>query len=214
MLNISGLVTSVKNSGDVNKTIELITANGIQYIYASGARRLTSRFMPLTNVLSLVNLECVKNGNMLLLREGKQLGAFSNITADINKFFIAADMILSAKIAMTNSSKQAQIYSLVIVAMKTLDESGDFDLNRGKVIRITVKYYIYLLYCLGYNVPDLAVEYERHPALSLICNSLSGKKISDALIEDILFENIDTAIETLKTIYKEQLDMLIMAKCK
>ena len=83
--NITGLITSVKNNSDANRIIEVLTAEyGMVYVFASGARRLSSRFLPLTNLFTVVSLECTSNGNLLLLKDGKCLGGFRSIETDID----------------------------------------------------------------------------------------------------------------------------------
>lgn len=203
---ITGLVVGSKNRGDANKIIELFTSeNGTEYVFASGARRLTSRFLPLTKLFTLVSLECTQNGNMLILKDGKALGSFESIETDIDKFTLAADVIKSIRIASANSENKGKLYALCIAyfGLSDICESS----STAEKLSAAVKLYIYLLCYLGYDVKACAVEYKNNNALVRICEYLSGKSLSQTMTESSALDRVEEAYGILADIYSKQLDM-------
>lgn len=206
----SGLIIGVKNNGDSNRIIEVLTADyGSVYVLASGARRLSSRFLSLTNIFTLVTLECDERGDLKLLRDGKCLGGFRNIETDLEKFSVAANVIKCTRIVAADSDNKNRIYGLNVIYFQSLDKCGNFDEDRYKIISLTVKFYIYLLHYIGFDAAAYAAEYENGKSLADICEHLSGKRISDTMQSDDVFENASAAYRTLQSIYAEQLDIRI-----
>lgn len=203
---ITGLVVGSKNRGDANKVIELLTSeNGTEYVFASGARRLTSRFLPLTKLFTLVSLECTQSGEMLILKDGKALGGFESIETDIDKFMLAADVIKSVRITSANSENKGKLYALCVAyfGLSDICKSSSTD----EKLSAAVKFYIYLLCYLGYDVKAYAVEYGKNNALMRICEHLSGKALSQTMTSSSALERAAEAYGILADIYSEQLDI-------
>ena len=107
--NITGLIIGVKNNGDANRIIEVITSEqGIVYVFASGARRLSSRFLSLTRLYTLVALECTQNGSLILLKDGKCLGDFRSIETDTDKFRIVAGVVKNVRTAVAEGENKSK----------------------------------------------------------------------------------------------------------
>ena len=201
--NITGLITSVKNNADANRVIEVLTAEyGMVYVFASGARRLSSRFLPLTNLFTVVSLECTSNGNLLLLKDGKCLGGFKSIETDIDKLSMAADAVKNVRTISANSDAKSKIYALCMTYFELLDRCRD----TYQAASATVKFYIYLLHYSGFNVTSYAAEYNGQELIE-ICRYLSGKKVSEAMTDNTTLDSAREAYDTLAHIYAAQLDM-------
>lgn len=203
---ITGLVVGSKNRGDANKVIELLTSeNGTEYVFASGARRLTSRFLPLTKLFTLVSLECTPSGEMLILKDGKALGGFESIETDIDKFTLAADVIKSVRIACANSENKSKLYALCVAyfGLSDICKSSSTD----EKLSAAVKFYIYLLCYLGYDVKAYAAEYGKNNALIRICEYLSGKALAQTMTSSSALERAEEAYGILGDIYSKQLDI-------
>ncbi len=204
VLQFTGLVIGSKNNGDVSRTAEIFTPEGIVYVYASGARRLSSRFMPLTNVFSLVSVECNESNGLNTLKDGKPLALFGNISKSIEKFNAAAGVISSMRVASRNSEEKQKMYSLLLTYIKELDEADD---SEKEIYSLTVKLYIYLLCCLGYDVYAEAEEAKGSECLLRVLDGLSGRKVSDAMTDKARIPCYLEAFATLEEIYRRQLDM-------
>lgn len=209
-MNLTGLVTGIKNKGDANRTIELVTDdNGVVYVYASGARRLSSRFMSLTNLYTLVNIECSDSGGMLVLRDGKYLGDFGGIIRDTDKFVIVADVIKSVKTAIQNSDNKAKLYSLLLIYMQAVDSAGTYDADFERIVGATVKLYVYMLCFLEYDVMAIAKNRANGSALVDFCDRMSGCKVSECMTDVNTYGNEAQAYSVIREIYSEQLDINI-----
>ncbi len=210
-MNITGLIIGIKNKGDANRVAEILTAeHGIVYVFASGARRLHSKFMSITNILTIVSLECSANGELLLLKDGRCLGGFYNIVNDVNKFILAADVVKNVKIAVQNSEEASKLYSLLLTYMYSVDSMNAFDEDHEKVMSITVKLYIYMLCYLGYDVMQIAENIKiqkNNSSLINVCTEIKGMKISESMTSCKTLQNAVQAYRLLRWVYSEQLDM-------
>ena len=203
---VTGLIIGARNRGDANRVIELLTPeNGTEYFFASGARRLTSRFLPLTKLFAIVSLECVRNGTMYVIKDGNVLGGFRNIETDPDKFCIASGIVSNIRIAAANSDNKSKLYALCVAFFDLLDkcESG----NVKRQTSAAVKFYIYMLCYLGYDVKTYADTYKGGRELADICEYLSGKRISVAMSENEELDGACEAYKILSHIYADQLDM-------
>ena len=73
--------------------------------------------------------------------------------------------------------------------------------------QIPDNFYIYMLHFLGFDVPAYARSNPNGKALAEICEYLSGKRVSDAMMDKTIFENALEAYDVLVDIYREMLDM-------
>lgn len=204
---ITGIVTRVSNKGDAGKLVEVFCEDGIVKVYAAGARRLTSKFLPLTSLFALVSLECMQSGDVMILREGKQLARYDNIEKDAIKFAIAADVIRNIGIATANTADLNKFGALLHVFIQQLNELGDYDEYRNDILTVTVKTYIYVLAYCGIDVLACAGQQRSNTALVEMLGWFSGKKVSEAMLDDRVFDNAGDAYSTLADIYLEQLDL-------
>ena len=204
---VTGIVTRVSNKGDSGRLAEIFCDDGIVKVYAAGARRLTSKFLPLTTLFSLVSLECIPNGDVMLLRDGKQLARYDNIEKDAIKFAIAADVIKNVSIATANTAEQNKFGALLHVFIKQLNDLGEYDECRSAVITLTVKTYVYVLAYCGIDVLACAGQQAGNSSLVGMLSWLSGKKVSEAMLDDTVFDDAEWAYRTLSDIYNEQLDL-------
>ena len=204
---VIGIVTRLSNKGDAGKLIEVFCDDGIVKVYAAGARRLTSKFLPLTTLFSLVSLECIPNGDMMLLRDGKQLARYDNIEKDAIKFAIAADVIKNIGIAVANTADGNKFGALLHVFIKQLNDLGEYDECRNEILTLTVKTYVYVLAYCGIDVLACAGQQAGNSSLVGMLSWLSGKRVSEAMLDDTVFDDAEWAYRTLSDIYNEQLDI-------
>lgn len=205
----SGIVTDSRNNGDSGKLIEIFTRNGPVKVYAAYARKLTSRFLPLTRIFSLVNVECVKNGDMYILKDGKQIAFFENIERDITKFSIMADVIKNIRIVTQNSNSEDKLYAMLLVLLQKLNVFSDYDDDKFAILTAVLKFYIYVLAYMGIDVLACAREENCSDELMEICNYLKGSRVSDALQDERVFETSEYAYRTLADIYLKQFDLIL-----
>ncbi len=209
--NITGIIIGAKNSSDANRVIEVLTENdGSVYVLASGARRLSSRFMSLTGIYSVVALECVQNGNMLILRDGKLLGSYRSIAKDVEKFELVADAIKNARVAMQGFDDKQKLYALVMAYLALMEKCPELAEAPETSIFSTVKLYIYMLHYMGYDVPAYAEQREYGLPLVKVCESLSGKKISEVMMEPVANSFAIEAYSVLREIYSDELEMKLI----
>lgn len=210
--NYTGLIIGVKNTSDSNRTVELMTKDdGIVKVFASGARNLSSRFMSITNLYTLVSFECSENGTMNVLTDGKLLTGYYNMTDNLEKFSLVAEVLGNIKIAMTTAENKSHFYGLAISYMEMLDKL-DFDDNNEDIAAMTAKLYTFMLAFLGVDVEAAAREYGATTALADVCRSLKGKRVSEAMTTTELPGDVYGAFETLKRIYREMFDIYIEAE--
>lgn len=208
-VTLSGIVTDSRNNGDSGKLIEIFTRNGPVKVYAAYARKLTSRFLPITRLFSLVNAECVKNGDMYILKDGKQIAFFENIERDVTKFSIVADVIKNIRIITQNSAYAEKFYSMLLVLLQQLNGFSDYDDDKFAILTAVLKLYIYVLAYMGIDVLACAGEEKHSDELMEICNYLKGSRVSDALQDERVFETSESAYRTLANIYLKQFDMAL-----
>ena len=209
-VNITGLVTSVKNKGDSGRLVEIFTQDkGIVYVFAPGARRLFSKYMALTRLFAIVSLECVPNGEFYLLKDGRQLGGFESIERDAIKFAIVADVVKNLRIVSQNSTNKEKISALLMVLAELADKCGDFEVDSKALLTAVDKVYIYVLAYEGMDVTGLARRARYSDALVAMCEYMKGHTVSHVMTDEKVFENSDEAYCTLADIYREQFDMTI-----
>ncbi len=206
-VTLSGIVVDSQNKGDSGKLIEIFTNDGPVKVYAYGARRLTSRFLPLTKLFSLVNLECSVGTGYYILNDGKQLAVMDSIERDVQRFFIAADVIRIIRTVLQNSDMSSKIYALFHVYLRQLNDIGDYEHKSEEILTLTVKLYIYILAYLGIDVLACAGEQRRSAELTEICNYLKGKRVSEAMMDNKAFSTAYAAYSTLSDIYMQELDI-------
>lgn len=208
-VTLSGIVTDSSNKGDSGKLIEIFTNNGPVKVYAAYARRLSSRLLPLTRLFSFVNAECVRNGDLYILKDGKQIAFFENIERDVIKFSIAADVIKNIRIITQNSNSADKFYAMLLVLLQRLNVLADYDSDKFAILTATLKFYIYVLAYMGIDVPACAEEERYSEELKEICRYLKGKRVSDALQDECVFETAESAYRTLADIYLKQFDIIL-----
>ncbi len=204
---ISGIVTDSKNKGDTGKFIEVFTNDGPVRVFASGARRLSSKFLPLTKLFSLVSLECTPSGDFYILTQGRQLASFDSIEKDAIKFCIAADVIRNMRIVAQSSPNADKLGALLHVYIKRLNELGDYEDDKFAILTATDKLYIYVLAYCGIDVLASAAQQRHAEALIGMCNYYKGKKVSDAMLDEKIFTDSQAAYFTLSDIYAGELDV-------
>lgn len=208
-VTLSGIVTNSSNKGDSGKLIEIFTDKGPINVYAAYARRLTSKFLPLTRLFSLVNVECVRNGDMYVLKDGKQIAFFENIERDVTVFSIAADVIKNVRIIAQNSKCADKLYALLLVLMQQLNGFADYEKYKFAILTAILKFYIYVLAYMGIDVLACAGEEAHSFELIEICNYFKGKRVSEALQDERVFETSEYAYRTLADIYLKQFDIIL-----
>lgn len=208
-VTLSGIVVDSKNKGDTGKLIEIFTSDGPIKVYAYGARRLTSRYLPLTKLFSLVNIECTVGTGYYILKDGKQIAGLDNIERDTQRFFIAADVIRNTRIVLQNSDMANKLYALFHVFLRQLNDIGDYEHVRLAILTLTVKFYIYVLAYIGIDVLACARTRRYSDELIEICNYLKGKRVSEAMLDEVVFDTAQAAYGTLADIYMRELDIKI-----
>ncbi len=206
--NITGIIIGVKNNSDANRIIEVLTENeGSVFVLASGARRLSSRFMSLTGIYSVVCLECVQNGNMLVLRDGKCIGSYAGIAGDVEKFELVADVVKNARTALQGFEEKVKLYALLMAYIALIEKCPAFADSPNSTVFATVKFYMYMLHYMGYDVPAYARQREGGDVLMAVCESLHGKRISEAMTEISDDPKAEYAYRVLSGIYADELEM-------
>ena len=205
----TGFITAVKNAGESGRSLELLTPEGVTYLFAPGARRLNSKLLPVTRLYLLIQAEYEETPGFQRLSEAVVLADFSEFTKDAELFDLAAEAVRVVKIMLANTQSPEPFYALTLLFAEQMNKLFQSSAPQEQFQMLELKFYLYLLALCDFDVPLLCRQKGSGSALSKLCSSLSGLSISQGIRVQSPTIPTGAARAQLQDIYREQLDIVI-----
>lgn len=189
--------------------MELLTPEGITYLFAPGARRLSSKLLPVTRLYLLIQAEYEQTPGFQRLSEAVVLADFSEFTKDAELFDLSAEAVRVVKIMLANTQSPESFYALTLLFAEQMNKLFQSSAPQEQFQMLELKFYLYLLALCDFDVPLLCRQKGSGSTLSKLCSGLSGLSISQGIRAQSPTISTGTARAQLQEIYREQLDIVI-----
>jgi len=166
----TGIVIKVKNFGEADRLIDLVTQNhGLVNLVAKGARRITSKKAPHLDLLNLVKFQVARGGDLQILTQVELVEPYLNLKKNLKmartSFYLAE--ILSSLLAP--EQPDPELFLSLKNYLHRLNQLGDKNNSR----KLSIDFQLYLLRHLGFPEPKATTP----EAIMNHFEEITGRKI-------------------------------------